>query len=311
LENIFIQKIFALTEEILRGDFQFEPMKAELDTHLAKAQKMQLPRYEAEVFNTLGALYLLNGDRPQGTDYFLSGLKKALQTDDTDLKMKLLNNLSETYLEACDFEQARVYLDEGLALGRQYQLTTLVMLYLYSNKVNYWVLKGDFAQAGALLDEAWQIAETPDLLKYSKYEYLQVVFLLRNLKAVIEIASGHCEAALAPLQLAVGLAQDTKNVDYHVLTHISRLYYDLLCKRDETSARHWEKTAVETRGGPLPYNTALNIALFMLHNRQYSWAEQYARLVLEQARQDKRVPTAAVSYAEGILTAIESQRLNR
>jgi tetratricopeptide (TPR) repeat protein len=304
MENIFIQKIFALTEEILRGDYQFASMREALRSHLQKAQKIGSPRYEAEVLNTLGILHLLEGNAVQNIQYFSQGLAKARQTDDNDLKIKLLNNLSEAYLGIWDFASANQYLDEGMALGKEYQPNTLPMLYLYSNKINYHVLQGEYVKASTVVDEAWQVAENPDLLKYSRYEYLQVIFLLRNLKAVIEIALGHCEAVASPLQLAAGLAQETKNTDYHILTYLSRLYYDLICKHDEISAANWEKTAFEAGGGQLGFSPALNTAFFMLHNKQPARAKKYANLVLEQAAKDSQVPAGAVAHAHRILETI-------
>src|SRR5262245_23074778 len=113
MENIFIQKIFGLTEQILRGDYQFEPMREALFTHLQKAQQIGTPRYEAEVLNTIGILYLLAGNTAQNIQYFLQGLAKAQQTDDNDLKIKLLNNLSEAYLGIWDFDSAIRFLDQG------------------------------------------------------------------------------------------------------------------------------------------------------------------------------------------------------
>jgi tetratricopeptide (TPR) repeat protein len=305
VEGIFIQKIFALTEAILRGDFQFEPTRQELQNHLAKAQKMGSSRYEAEVLNTLGILHLMVGNSSQYIQYFLQGFEKASQTDDADLKTKLLNNLSEVYMLIWDIDSSNRYLDQGIALGEQHQLKTLVMLYLYSNKINYWVLQGDFEQAATLLDDAWRLAETPNLLKYSKYEYLQVIFLLRNLRAMVEIALNHCEAALSPLQIAVGLAKETKNPDFHILAHLSQLYHTVICKHDDASAAQWEKAAAEAGGGELPFNPALNAALFMMHNNQPRWAEKFANMVLEQAARGKPIPPAATAHAERILEAVQ------
>lgn len=304
MEDIFVQQIFNLTEQILRGEFKFEPTQNALQNHLAKAQRMGLARYETETLNTLGILYLTAGQAAQHKDYFLRGLEKAEQTHDVDLKMKLLNNLSESYLLEWDFESADQYLDQGIVVARQHHLKTLVVVYLYSNRVNYWLLRGDYAQAARMFDETWQIAENADLLKYSKYEYLQVVFILRNAHALIQIASGKCNAALDSLQLAVHLAQETRSVEFQVSTHLTRLYYELLCNHDEASAQQWEQTALDTNGGKLSYNMALNGAFFMRHNHQPKWAEKYAQLVLDQAASDPNIPTRAVTHARGILAVV-------
>src|SRR5882724_8908200 len=71
MESIFITKIFALTEEILRGDYVFEPTRDALQNHLAKAQKMGSVRYEAEALNTFGILHLLAGNSAENIHYFL------------------------------------------------------------------------------------------------------------------------------------------------------------------------------------------------------------------------------------------------
>lgn len=98
MEQIFIQKIFALTEQVLRGEHTFDPIFKELQNHLARAQKMNMPRYEIETLNTLAILYMVAGNNAQGQKYLTQGLERVDQTNDTDLKMKLLSNLSETCL---------------------------------------------------------------------------------------------------------------------------------------------------------------------------------------------------------------------
>lgn len=301
MEDFFIQLMFKLTEEILRGEREFEPTKELLLSHIPKAQKIGSLRYEAEVLNTLGILYLISGRTDEHFSYFLQGLEKARQTADTDLKMKILNNLSEISLNVWDMDNASTYIDEGIELGRQHNLNTLVLLYLYSNKLNYLIMRGDFEAAAALLDEAWQRADHADMLKYSRYEYFQVVFIFRNSGIVVDVARGRCEAVLTNLNLVTQFIGDTKNVEFHISAHISHVYYELLCSHDEQAARHWEGVALEAAGGKLAWNIALNIATFMMHNRQREWAGKYARLALEQSSADQLLPKPALEQIEQVL----------
>lgn len=301
MESLYIQQIFRLTESILRGEYQFETTQRILQNHLDRARNLNLPVYEAEVLNTLGILHLLAGHVDQQQMLFLQGLEKANQTSNIDLRMKLCNNLTEVYLENWDFENAERYLSQGLALGREEHSRTLVMLYLYSNSINFWTLRGDYAQAATLLEEVWKLGEAVDLLQYSRYEYFQVIFLLRNLQAVVDIAQGNCESALAALHLAQELTRSTTNADYHRLVRITRFYYALLCKRDEAEAAQAESAVREAAEEKLPFNFALTIAYFMHHNRQPALARKYAQMALNEAETNANIPASALVHARRIL----------
>ncbi len=305
MENIFIHNIFTLTEAILRGDQPFDTALAQLETHLARARKIKSVRYEAEVLNTLGILYMFAGKREVERHYFSEGLEKALLSDDIDLKLKLLSNSSESYLEDWEFDSANRFLDEGMALGQQNNLTTLTMLYVYSNKANWLVQRGDFKQAADVLNTVWTIAENTEILKYSKYEYLQVVFLIQNTRAITEIALHRCESALPPLRHAAALVLNMKNVDYHVLINFSQLYFALFCKENAEEAHEWESKAAEAAGGQLTYKHLLPAASFMMHNHQETWAKKYAALVMEQQANQMPIPAAAVTYARSIIENLQ------
>jgi tetratricopeptide (TPR) repeat protein len=231
-------------------------------------------------------------------------LEQADQTDDLDLKMKLLSNLSESCLIQWDLDAANRYLDRALTLNTQNNLNNLSTLYLYGNKINSWILQGDFAQAAKKLKEVWSMVENSDLLKYSKYEYFQIIFLLRNYDAVANTALGQCETALRSLQMAEGLVQDARAVELKVSTHLSRMYYELLCQKDEAAARQHEQKAIDTSGGKLPGNTMLGIALYMKYNHRDDWAKQYAQQVLEAAASDPTIPAGAIACAENLVKVI-------
>ncbi len=300
MEQIFIQKIFALTEQILRGDYTFDPVYKELQSHLARAQKNKMPRYEAEALNTLAILYLVAGNTTQAQAYFSQGLQQADQTNDIDLKMKFLSNLSETCVSLWDLDTANQYLDRALRLTHVNNLNSLVSLYVYGNKINCWMLQGDYGQVATMLTEAWQRVENADLMKYSKYEYFQIILQLRNYDVLVHIALNQCDTAVNSLQIAEGLAKDAQAAELKVSTHLSRMYYELLCQKDEAAARQHEQTAIETSGGKLPGNTMLGIALYMKYNQRDDWAKQYAQQVLEAAS-DPSIPVGAIARAENLV----------
>jgi hypothetical protein len=276
-------------------------MKTEIETHLAKARQIGSGRYEAEVLNTLSILYLMQGDHKISKQYLKDALEKSRSVDDADLKIKLLSNLAEECLLTWDLHEASQYLDEGVAFGKERGLNTLVMLYLYGNKIAYQIVLGQFAEAEALQSEVWKMAEDTRLLQYSKYEYFQIIFLLRNAKAVIETALGHCEASLEALQIATALVQSTNNVEYRTSAHLSQMYYELLCKKDENAARAWEAKALEASGGSWLFSTALNIAFFMMHNHKPEWARRFAQIAQDKAASDPAVSSHALGYVRQIL----------
>lgn len=189
-------------------------------------------------------------------------------------------------------------------MNQHNNLNTLSSLYLYGNKINLWILQGGFAQADTMLAEVWQSIGDTDLLRYSKYEYFQIILQLRNYDAIVHIALDQCDMALTSLQIAEGLVQNTSATEFKVSTRLSRLYFELVCKQDEAAARQEEQKAIETSGGKLPFNVMLGIASYMHHNHQSAWAKQYARLVLEAAASDQTIPAAAITRAESILKAV-------
>lgn len=304
MEQIFIQKVFTLTEQILRGEHSFDPMLIELQNHLARAQKNKMLRYEAEVLNTLAILHLVAGNNSQAQAYFSQGLERANPTNDTDLKMKLLSNLSETCMSAWDLDAAHHYLDQAIALINPTIMNSLVSLYVHGNKVNCWVLQGNFAQAATMLVETWKHVENADLMKYSKYEYFQVILQLRNHAVSAYLALNQYEAALNSLQIAEGLVRDTKSTDLKIATQLSRMYYELLCNKDELAARQTEQTANQISGGKFAYNIMLIIASYMKHTHQNEWARKYAHLVLDEAASGQAISASAIAYAENILKVV-------
>lgn len=165
MEQIFIQKIFALTEQILRGEYTFDPMLKELQNHLARAEKLKMVQYQAEVLNTFGIMYLSVDDAAQSRGYFSRGLERAELTDNIDLKMKLLSNLAEACINLWDIDSADRYADRAFSLNKANNLNDLATLYIYGNKINCQVLQGNFDQAAVLLAEVWRHADSTDLLK--------------------------------------------------------------------------------------------------------------------------------------------------
>lgn len=122
--------------------------------------------------------------------------------------------------------------------------------------------------------------------------------LLRNYDAITHIALNHCEEAIKSLQTAEELVQNANSSGLKGLIRLSRMYYELLCKRDEPAARQSDQILNQMDEGQLIRSFYPSIALYMKYNHQDEWARRYARLVLNEVASGQVIPAAAIAYAD-------------
>lgn len=298
MEQIFIQKIYKLTEQIIGREYEFDKMHRDLNNHLAKARRINAPLYEAETLNTFGILYGVEGDLSQQMHYFKTALEHGYDLGDARFIIKISNNLGSLYSNAWDLEQAQRVLKRGVDLIEQHAIRNLPTVYIYANLTDIELKRGDFATAETYHDTGWACTHNIDLENYSKMEYFQIVIVLQQQKAMLDIFHQRGDDALSTLRLIHEQTSTTARTDLTRQIDWVRLYHALICQQDEAAARTIEADLKASNDGRFVPDNLLSAAHFLFYNQQKAWAERYATTFITQA--DDKTPPMMIQHARHI-----------
>lgn len=300
MEKVFIQKIFQITERILRRDIEDDVALKELKAHLKKAEQMNFQHYEVEVLNTLGILYSMQDDVLQAKEYCLEALEKAEHVNDPDLSVKLANNLAETLLDMGEVDEAFTCVERGLDIVEQHQMKTLTTLYIYGTTVACHMARGDFKQAEAICKRFWEMAQEATLQKYSRYEYAQIITLMHETRVQLDLVARNDAAFQSDIKTLAGFVEQMNRDDFTDSLMIQSLYYALIIHNDEDAAKVWEQNLLLKHPNGLRLSQRLRLANFLSYNQQCAWARKYAQQILDSA-EDTFVPPAVILRAKEIV----------
>jgi tetratricopeptide (TPR) repeat protein len=299
VENIFIQKIFQITERILRRDMNDALALKELKAHLKKAEQMNFQHYEVEVLNTLGILYSMQDDGQQAKEYWMEALEKAQHVNDADLSVKLSNNLAEQLLDMWEVEQAIQYADRGLSIVKQHQMKTLTTLYIYGTIIACHMALGQFEQAEQIYKVFWEMAQEATLQKYSRYEYAQIITLMHETRVQLDLVARNDAAFQSDIKTLASFVEQMNRDDFSDALIIQGLYYALIIHNDESAAKIWEQNLLLRHPNGLRLPQLLKLTNFLFYNQQCSWAKKYAQQILHYA-EDAFVPPSVIARAHEI-----------
>ncbi len=291
MEQVFIQIIYKLTEQILRREYQHDGMLKDLEQHLARAKTLKAEQYEAEILNTMGILFSLASDWQRTVEHYEAAYGIAKHIQHVDLQMKLLNNLSSYYIGVWEHEKSRELLETGIRLNDQHQLKTLITLYLRANYLSVLITLGDFDAAQTEFEIVWKLAEDFDIGKYSRTEYTQIIDHLHSTKAQLDIAGNKCENVLSRLALISGIFAPNQ-------IEIGKLYHAILCQHDDQAAKDMEAQLIKAEGGSLSTATTLEIANFLMHTRQLTWATYFLDQFFAALPTNREVEAGLINYAQ-------------
>lgn len=300
MEKIFIQKIFQITEHILRRDIADDVALRELKAHLRKAEQMNFQQYEVEVLNTLGILYSMQEDVLQAKEYWMEALEKVKQIDEPDLSVKLLNNLSSLLLDMWAVEEAIEYAERGLSIVQQHQMKTLTTLYIYGTITACHMALGRYKQAEEVYKIFWVIAHETTLQRYSRYEYAQIITAIHETRVQLDIVARDDAAFQSNIKTLASFVEQMNRDDFSDSLVIQGLYYALIVHNDESAARIWELNLLERHPDGLRLAQLLPLTNFLFYNQQLTWAKKYAQQILDYAK-DTFVPPAIIARAQEIV----------
>ena len=304
MEAIFIKRVYALTAQILGNEIDLNVALESLNGYLEHAKRLKMQRYEAETLNTLGILYGIIGNIPKQMYYFKSAYEytELYDDDDHDFVMKTTNNLGVGYYSSWQLEEAKNIFERGITIIDQYDIHTLVAIYIYSNMIELYMIDGDFEKADTCFERAWLIAQQVKMKDYSRMEFFIIVTSLHHQKAQIDIALGNCEAVNERLALASEQIEKTSHKILHQANDLIRMYHALICEKDEIKAKTYEDDLLAQLGGSFSTDKALETSIFLKHNHQPEWAKRYVSMVLDTPNDDDDpILTTMKRYAIDIL----------
>jgi len=302
MEKVFIQKIFQITERILRRDMADDVALRELKAHLKKAEQMNFQQYEVEVLNTLGILYSMQEDVLQAKEYWMEALEKVKHIDEPDLSVKLLNNLSSLLLDMWAVEEAIEYAERGLSIVQQHQMKTLTTLYIYGTITACHMALGRYKQAEEVYKIFWVIAHETTLHRYSRYEYAQIITTIHETRVQLDIVARDDAAFQSNIKTLASFVEQMNRNDFSDSLLIQGLYYALIVHNDESAARIWELNLLQRHPEGLRLTQLLPLTNFLFYNQQLTWAKKYAQQILDYG-EDAFVPPAIIARAQEIVGA--------
>lgn len=303
MEQIFIQKIYKITEQIIGQNHDFDKTLKALQSHLTKSRKIQSSRYEAETLNTIGILYAISGNISQQMFHFQFALEIAYELNDIDLLIKLTNNLGETYLGVWQLQEARAVLDKGIILIKDKYMHLLGSLYIYANTIELQIRRGEFQIARTYYDSVWEAAGKTDLKGYSQTEYTQIIILLNKHKFMLDIVDGENDRAKATLTLMQEQIKNSNRLDFMPIHDLMFIYYTLISENDDEKSRELEKQFMETHDS-LTIEQILQSAYFFLYNQKPHWAQRYSTMILDRAKSEQEIQENALKHAQIILQKV-------
>jgi len=300
MEKVFIQKIFQITEQILRRDIDDDTALKELQSHLKKAQQMGLQHYEVEVLNTFGVLYAMKNNSSQAISYWEKALEKSSDLNDIDTSLKLLSNLASSLLEIWDLDKGVAYAQKSLQIVETNQMNTLTSLYIYAANIDMWMMQGRYQQAEALYKTFWTMAETTSLQNYSRFEYAQIITAMYDVRAQLDIVARNASSFQTHINMVTSLVEQMNRDDFIALLLIEHLYEALILQDNDSSAREYESKLIALYQGTIPLVRLMQMANFLAYNAQPVWARKYAQQVLDIAAHEF-IPAPMFKKAQAIM----------
>jgi tetratricopeptide (TPR) repeat protein len=302
VEKVFIQKIFQITERILRRDVDDAEVLQQLQGHLRKAQQMNFQQYEAEVLNTLGILASMQADPEQAQSYWRQALETAEEVGEADLLVKLLNNLSSALLETWQIDEAIQYVQRGLSIVQQHGMKTLTTLYIYGTAVSCHMALGQYKQAEEVHNTFLALVQEASLHNYSRFEYAQIITSMHEVRVQLDIVARDNERFLVDINTLKSFVEQINRDDFTDGLIVQGLLYALIIHNDEKAALYWEQQLIERHEGMIHLAQLLPLANFLIYNQRPVWAKKYAQQIVNMAVWEP-IPAALLARAKEILAS--------
>lgn len=281
MEAIFIQKIYHMTEQLLRGDLSPKKAITELELHLTKAQSMKLPIYEAEVLNTLAITAYLQHDYPQAQAQWGKMLVISDALNNEKLITKACSNMAELLVEQYQYQEAIDYLEKGLSKIQQGGQSKLSALNLYSMETTTYIALGNFDKAQESAKIFWQAVNNADLENYSRYEYGQIIAVMHNCAASLALIAKDSEAFQKHSQLAADLARTINHAFYpESAQFLHQLLYAILIENDPAKALEWENKLKGLENTGIPLNELKKLLEILYYSGHGTAAKKYAQQII-------------------------------
>jgi hypothetical protein len=280
MEPIFVQKIFKLTEQLLRGDLNPANSLPELQAHLKKSRELKMRLYEAEVLNTLAIAYYLQEDLTTAHTSWSQMLPIAQELEHDDLLTKAYNNLAELMHRLYEYEAALHYSQAGLTIIQTRYPNTLVGLYLHNTHVTALLMLGRVAEAESTAAAFWEAVNQTKLQQYSRFEYAQVIIMMHHNGCQLALVSRDGARFQHHRQLLGELAAQANLADFSATSALYVLLHTLLIAEDPALAQEQEAQLRTLQAGTLPLSQLALLFNLLWHTQHHTAAKRYAEQIL-------------------------------
>lgn len=135
----------------------------ELYTHaLEVARRMSSDELIANVCQNLGVMATKRGDVAAARGYFLEGIAAAVRSVDRPSLVRAYTNFGIVCCDLEDWMEAEIYFTRGIEIAQELG-DAMLQAKLYVNRAEPQIRVGEFAQAGASLDAAEELAREAEL----------------------------------------------------------------------------------------------------------------------------------------------------
>ena len=243
IEDAFIKAVEDIVVSIFRQESSLQDYLTKLENHVEQAQKKGWLRYQATTLNAIGLAYIIYGsDDPK---HILTILHEALdiaeKTDYLAIKLKIINNIAYQLLSSFfDFESAEKQIDHGWTLFEESgQLPSVTTILLATNKIGFYLKRGDFAAAQQFLDRAFDLADNVVVTETYRNDYYRYINALRESRIRANIAQKQCENLLTDIKLNKEMYEQLYKTDVNMAYYANMALYRLICEQDVTGYETW------------------------------------------------------------------------
>jgi tetratricopeptide (TPR) repeat protein len=299
MESVFIQKIFQLTEQLLKHEITSEALMPELENHLKKARQLNFGLHEAETLNTMGVAKQLIGETDTAINHYKMALEKAEALNNADLICKVCNNIMSPLHNKGQTEEAITYANRGIAMVELHQLRTLPALFLYITKAMLLVLIQRYADADETTQKAWELANFIELKNYSRFEFASATFYIHQAWLYISIYNRDEKRYQDYMAYVRSLADQMKSYDSELA--MCELIHAIVMIRDADKIQAYEQKLLDIYGGVISLVSLRNLTIFLSHNHEREWAKKYAQQILDRTKDDPQNNAQMIEHAQTIL----------
>jgi tetratricopeptide (TPR) repeat protein len=301
MENVFIQKVFQLTERLLKYAVVPETVMPELENHLKKARQMNWELYEAETLHAIGVAYLFMGKIDITVDYYKMALEKAESINNIDLICKICCNLGAPLVDKGETEEAIQYADKGIAIVELHQLRTLPCLYLYTTKTSQLIFLQRYAEADETAQKAWELANSIEVKNYTLFGFAAATFHIHQAWLYISIYNRDERRYQGYLAYVRSLAVQLKSYDSELA--VCELVHALVMTQDEHKILICEQKVIDLHGGAISLTSLRSLVTYLTHNQCHIWAKKYAQQILDCTKDNPQNNIKYIEHAQRILDA--------